>query len=80
MPATVSRWGNSLAVRLPREVTELAGLVEGSSVAIDVAADGSVVLRPARPHYRLEDLLEGVKAEDRHEEVDWGGPAGREVW
>ncbi|KAA8817370.1 AbrB/MazE/SpoVT family DNA-binding domain-containing protein [Bifidobacterium callitrichos] len=43
--ATVTKWGNSEGIRIPREVRELAGIHEGSSVTMEVK-DGAIVIRP----------------------------------
>lgn len=59
MQARVSRWGNSLAVRLPRSAVEELGLGEGEHVDMRVE-DGALVVRKARPRYRLDDLLAAI--------------------
>ena len=79
MRAKLSRWGNSLAVRVPSAILEDLALVEGSELTIIVRC-GEMVIRPAKPQYKLDDLLEGYPQQDRHAEVDWGTPIGREVW
>lgn len=70
--ARVSRWRNSLAVRLPRAVTEQMGVEEGAEVEI-IARGGQVVLR--KPAYTLAGLLESVTAGNRHGELDTGPAA-----
>jgi antitoxin MazE len=77
MRTQVARWGNSLAVRLPRQVAESAGLGEGASVDIDVV-DGVVRVSPARPSYSLAELLAGVTPENLPESFD-DRPQGREL-
>ena len=79
MRASIARWGNSLAVRLPRSIAEESHLSEGTEVTI-TAEKGRVVIETAKPRYELADLLAQMKPEHRHEEVDWGGPVGGEVW
>jgi antitoxin MazE len=75
----IAKWGNSLAIRLPRSLAAEIGLQEGT--AVDLQADGGVLtIRPARPRYRLADLLARLDADKVHEEVDWGGPQGEEAW
>lgn len=76
----ISKWGNSLAVRIPTAIAKEAELSEGDPLSVRVAEDGSIVIRPARRRYKLEDLLEGMKPSQRHPETDWGPPRGREVW
>jgi antitoxin MazE len=77
MKTQIARWGNSLAVRIPRAYAEQAGLAEGAPV--EFTAEGqTLVLR--RRRYRLDSLLKEVKPEHLHEAVDWGPRTGRETW
>lgn len=78
MQTQIAKWGNSLAVRLPREIVQAAALAEGSSIDL-VVEDGVVVLRPTRPRYRLEDLVADMTPEAMHEAYDWGPDVGREI-
>lgn len=48
MRLQVSRWGNSLAVRLPVECTRAAGLKEGDSVEASIAVSGAITLTPGK--------------------------------
>ena len=64
MKAKIAKWGNSLAVRVPKPYAEELGLKAGSTV--DVQKNGTqlaieTALRPKIPHYRLEDLLAQIK-------------------
>ncbi len=77
MKTQISRWGNSLAVRIPRAYADQAGLREGTAVEF-VAEGKALVLR--RPRYRLDELLKQIKPENVHGEQDWGPRVGREVW
>jgi antitoxin MazE len=76
---TISKWGNSLAVRIPALLAESAGLGEGSEVDLRVSA-GRLVVEPVRPRYELKKLIEGITRKNRHQEIDWGKPLGKEVW
>ena len=75
----VAKWGNSLAVRIPQKLAVTAGLSEGSPVVVR-ADEGKVVISRKRRKYRLDDLLDQITPENRHELVDWGPPVGKEVW
>lgn len=79
MRTAISKWGNSLALRLPKSVAHDANLREGTPVDVRVEGD-RLVVSPSRPKYRLVDLLRGTSSDQRHEEVDWGGQQGEEVW
>ena len=76
----LSRWGNSLAVRIPRAVVEEARLAEGDRLMLGLAGDGSIVLRPARRKYELRQLVSRITPANRRRETDWGAPAGQEIW
>ena len=76
----LSKWGNSLAVRIPQAVIKEARLAEGDKVSLEVAVDGSIVLRSARRRYALSQLVAKISSKNRHRETDWGKPAGRESW
>jgi antitoxin MazE len=76
----VRKWGNSAAVRIPARVLAEAGLKPGDAVEVR-GEKGQIVIAPvAKPKKDLAALLEGITPENRHEEVDWGPPVGREVW
>jgi antitoxin MazE len=77
---TVSKWGNSLAVRIPRAIAKEARLSEGDCLALDLDRDGSIVLRPARRRYELSELVARITPRNRHRETDWGPPQGKESW
>lgn len=79
MQGSISRWGNSLALRLPKGIADEASFAEGDSVSITVE-DGKMVVQRARPKYRLDDLLAEFRPEHRHEDVDFGQPRGSETW
>ena len=74
---TVSRWGASLAIRIPKPVAEQWGVREGAVVEIVPRRD-EVILRKRR--YDLNDLVSGITAGNRHAEVDWGATEGAEAW
>ena len=79
MTARIAKWGHSLAVRIPKAFAEQAGLEEGSEVGIAVS-EGKLILSPVAPAYDLDSLVEAITPDNRHEETDWGAPAGREIW
>ncbi len=79
MRTSIAKWGNSLALRLPKKLAEDIGLVDGATVDLRVEGDALVVV-PARKRYRLSDLLAEMKPEARHGETDWGAPRGKEDW
>jgi antitoxin MazE len=80
MRATVKKWGNSAAVRIPASVMEAARLHLDEEV--DVREEkGRIVIVPVRQKsYRLEDLVKRINARNLPDPVDFGPPVGREVW
>lgn len=79
MQSTISKWGNSLALRLPRRVADEIRLVEGMPVNVEVE-DGSLRVTPARRRFKLTDLLQGEHKHEKTGEIDWGKPVGEEAW
>ncbi|HEV8639090.1 MAG TPA: AbrB/MazE/SpoVT family DNA-binding domain-containing protein [Chloroflexota bacterium] len=82
MRVAVQKWGNSLAVRIPRALAEEVGIERGSQVELAVE-QGRLVAAPLRPRasrYTLDELLAQVTDENVHDEVDFGPPVGKERW
>jgi antitoxin MazE len=77
------RWGNSLALRVPKAFAEEIGAVEGKRAEM-TTENGVLVVKVAKPkkrrRYSLERLVNGITEENRHAEVDWGAPVGDEAW
>jgi antitoxin MazE len=76
----IAKWGNSLAVRIPRTIVKDAGLTEGDRLSLDLGADGSIVLRSSRRKYSLDELVAGISKKNRHRETNWGPAQGKESW
>jgi len=76
----VQRWGNSLAVRIPKSFAEEVGLTDDSPVEMRLV-EGGLLVEPAstRP-LSLEELLDGVTESNLHSEVDTGPAQGSEGW
>jgi antitoxin MazE len=79
MRAKAQKWGNSLAVRIPKAIADEAGMGERDDIDIEVI--GAVIqIRRCRPEPTLAELLAGVTSANQHDEVDFGPPQGREAW
>ncbi|HYU11145.1 MAG TPA: AbrB/MazE/SpoVT family DNA-binding domain-containing protein, partial [Stellaceae bacterium] len=71
MQVQVSRWGNSLGLRIPKDIAIRTGLREGARV--DIEADGDrIIIAPAQPRYVLAELLKGMTPQAMREAFDWG--------
>ena len=78
MQVQITRWGNSLGLRVPKDVAARLGLKAGARVDIAVE-DGRIVISLERPMYRLDELLVGMTPATMHEAFDWGPDLGREA-
>ena len=80
MKTRVQKWGNSLALRIPKSFASETGLAEDVPVELSLV-DGKLIVQPLAPSEpTLDELLRGVTDENLHGEWDTGPAAGREVW
>ena len=80
MDATVVKWGNSLAVRIPQNLAKAIHLAEGSAIDLGIV-DGTLVMKPRiRKRHSLDELVKGITPENRHAEMDSGIAVGNEIW
>ncbi len=77
---TVKKWGNSLAIRIPRAIVQNLGLSEDND--LQIISNGKVATLERKSHKKLtlKQLLGKVTPENIHGEIDWGGPVGKEIW
>ncbi len=80
MRTRVQKWGNSLALRIPKPLADQAHITQGSLVEIKVVDDVLRIELVAPEAYTLDSLLEGITEENIHEEIDTGEAQGKEVW
>lgn len=79
MKTTIQKWGNSLAVRIPRPYADEIHLEENSTVDLTIRS-GKLVIVPAEPEITLESLVDQITDENRHEEIGTGSRVGNEAW
>lgn len=60
MTAVVAKWGNSLAIRIPRAVAEQADVTEGTAIELSVEGNNIIITPQKRKKYTLDELLEGM--------------------
>ncbi len=80
MTAVVAKWGNSLAIRIPRAVAEQAQVTEGTAINFTVEGNSIVLLPQKRKKYTLDELLEGMTPDNFHPEFETGNTVGNEDW
>lgn len=79
MKVQMVKWGNSLAVRIPKPIAKDARLREGDSLEIEAAADGHVELRRPTKIPTLAQLISQITPENRYAEISTGREVGKEV-
>ena len=78
MKTTVGKWGNSLAVRIPKAISEELSIDETTELEMS-ARDGLLILEP-KHRYRLKDMLSEITKDNLHGEIDSGTRTGVEEW
>jgi antitoxin MazE len=80
MKAHLGKWGNSLAVRIPKNIAEEASLEEGDGIEVKAVGPGSIQIRTMKRKPTIAQLVRGITPGNRHSESDWGRPVGNELW
>lgn len=83
MKTRVQKWGNSLALRIPKALAIETGLGENAEVELS-SDNGRLVItahkRARKRKYTLKELLRGITPENLHGEISFGPPVGKEIW
>jgi antitoxin MazE len=80
MKTRVQKWGNSLALRIPKSFANEVGLERETAVDVSLASGKLVITPVAKPKPTLKQLLAKITKENLHHEVDTGSAVGNEVW
>jgi len=76
----IQKWGNSLALRIPKSFASEVGLECNAPVEISLV-DGNLVVKPdVQPAPSLDELLAQVTEDNMHREIDTGSAVGKEAW
>ena len=78
MPTRIQKWGNSLALRIPKSFAEQARLSEGTDVDLVIEGERLIVRAVRAPKHTLDRLLAGITKRNLHREVDTGESLGLE--
>lgn len=80
MKSTVQKWGNSLAIRIPKSFATEIDLSQGAEIDL-VLFENKIQIEPIKKNsLTLDELLSQVSEENIHNEVDTGDPVGKEIW
>lgn len=78
MLTTISKWGNSLGVRIPKTILNASGMKEMDDVSVSVEGN-RIIITKAMPT-SIKELFGAYSEVDKQEEIDWGEPKGEEIW
>ena len=83
MTATIQKWGNSRGIRLPKALLDGLNIAEGEEVEV-ISENNAIIIKPSvkRPAKRksIQELFAGYEGGYEPQEIDWGEPAGGEIW
>ena len=80
MKTKIQKWGNSLALRIPKSFAGEVGLQKETAVEVSLA-DGKIIIAPVfKPKLTLKQLLANVTEDNLHDEIDTGAAVGHEAW
>lgn len=80
MKTRVQRWGNSLAIRIPRTYAADMHLEENMTVEITKQDDRLIIAPVSTAQWTLEVLLVGITSDNIHHETGTGPAVGNEEW
>lgn len=78
MTVSIKKWGNSLALRIPKDIAQTLHIENNSTLELNIK-DGALVIEPVNETL-LESLVSGINADNLHTEVDTGKAVGNEEW
>lgn len=80
MKTRIKKWGNSLAVRIPKVLAEQISISADTPVEMVIIDNQIIVSSLAKPEYTLDELLDGITEQNLHRETDTGDSVGNETW
>jgi antitoxin MazE len=79
MIVRAAQWGNSIGVRIPRTLAKKKGIGVDSAVEVTETEDGVIIKPVGKREYSLKELVRGITPQNRHGEIDFGRPVGKEI-
>lgn len=80
MTTKIQRWGNSLALRIPKSFAQDIHIGNGAVVNLSITRGRLVIEPSAPPKYVLSELLKNISKNNLHPEISIGKAMGREAW
>lgn len=79
MTTKIQKWGNSLAIRLPRAIFQSGKFAEGSEVILEEKGSGVILKVVKRKYPPLAEIMKNIKPDQWEPELDWGPDVGKEI-
>lgn len=79
MIVKTAQWGNSIGVRIPRTLAKKKGIGVDTAVEVNETEDGVIIRPVGKKEYSLKELVKKITPQNRHTEVDFGCPVGKEL-
>jgi antitoxin MazE len=80
MKTRIQKWGNSLALRIPKSFAAETGLREDTPIELSLV-EGKLIVQPlSNEPLTLDELLRGITDQNLHDEWDTGPAVGKEIW
>lgn len=80
MTTTIQKWGNSLAVRLPKLITRRLRVRAGTEVRVEMNRQRIIIEQVPKKEETLRGLVAKIIPGTRHKKIDWGRTMGKEAW
>ena len=79
MTTKIQKWGNSLALRIPKSFAEAINVKAGTNINLKLEKNKLVIIKGSRQNYKLDELLSNISDKNIHKEIDYGKPTGKEL-
>ena len=87
MQTTIVKWGNSQGIRIPKTFLQNIHIAENDPVDV-ILENEKIIIRKSntKEHKTTRDRLIEFYGKDfdkkrtHQKEIDWGSPAGKEIW
>ena len=80
MKTHIQKWGNSLAVRIPRLMAVEINVRAGSEADISLIKGKLIVSSIPERKMSLKSLISKITRDNRHCEIETGSAVGKEIW
>ena len=87
MQTTIVKWGNSKGIRIPKAFLKDLQITENDVVEIKLENEKIIIEKSnTKKHRTCKERLADFYGENfdkkhvKQEEIDWGKPAGKEIW